>query len=239
MDYVIQRLPKADKALLMSPADFEKDDDSNHHMDFIVACSNLRAENYSIPPADRRKSKLIAGKIIPAIATTTAMVTGLDCLELYKVIQGHKKIESYKNGFVNLALPFFAFSEPIAAPAKEYCGTKWTLWDCFKVQGDITLEEFIKYFKDQHNLEVTMMSQGVSMLYSFFLSKDKKEERMKMPLSKVVEKVSKQRIPSHARALTIEVCCDDESGEDVEVPYVRYVLPVNRTSANGNGEASG
>lgn len=35
--------------------DFEKDDDTNFHMDFIVACSNLRAENYGITPADRHK----------------------------------------------------------------------------------------------------------------------------------------------------------------------------------------
>ena len=26
------------------PVEFEKDDDSNHHIDFIAACSNLRAE---------------------------------------------------------------------------------------------------------------------------------------------------------------------------------------------------
>ena len=43
------------KGLKVIPLDFEKDDDSNHHMDFIVACSNLRAFNYSIPPADRHK----------------------------------------------------------------------------------------------------------------------------------------------------------------------------------------
>jgi len=62
--------------LKMKPLDFEKDDDANLHMDFIVASSNLRAENYDIPPADRHKSKLIAGKIIPAIATTTSVVSG-------------------------------------------------------------------------------------------------------------------------------------------------------------------
>lgn len=42
------------------PADFEKDDDSNRHIDFIVACSNLRAANYGIEPADRSKSKVLS-----------------------------------------------------------------------------------------------------------------------------------------------------------------------------------
>jgi len=44
---------------------------------FDFSQQNLRASMYSIENADRFKTKLIAGRIVPAIATTTAAVAGL------------------------------------------------------------------------------------------------------------------------------------------------------------------
>ncbi|KAG6838007.1 hypothetical protein H0H93_008401 [Arthromyces matolae] len=208
----------------LTPVEFEKDDDTNHHIDFITAASNLRAINYKIEPASRHVTKQIAGKIIPAIATTTSLVTGLVCLELYKVIDGKTNIEDYKNGFVNLALPFFGFSEPIAAPKKKYGTTDWTLWDRFQFTNDPTLKDIVAWFKDNHNLEITMVSQGVSMLWSSFVGKKKSEERLPMKFSKLVEHVSRKPIPPHVKQLVVEIMVSDEEGEDVEASSVPFLV---------------
>ncbi len=57
-------------------------------MRFIAAAGNLRARQYRIPEADFMTAKQIVGRIVPAIATTTALATGLVMLELYKVMKG-------------------------------------------------------------------------------------------------------------------------------------------------------
>jgi ubiquitin-activating enzyme E1 len=183
LDSIIKQLP-APKSLAgfkLEPVEFEKDDDSNHHIDFITAASNLRAENYKIEQADRHKTKFIAGKIIPAIATTTALVTGLVNLELYKIIDGKTDIEQYKNGFINLALPFFGFSEPIASPKGTYQGhdgevTIDKLWDRFEVD-DIPLKDFVAHF-EKKGLSIQMISSGVSLLYASFYPPSKLKDRM-------------------------------------------------------------
>ncbi|RDA85662.1 hypothetical protein CP532_4628 [Ophiocordyceps camponoti-leonardi (nom. inval.)] len=208
----------------LQPVEFEKDDDTNYHIDFITACSNLRAENYKIEPADRHRTKFIAGKIIPAIATTTALVTGLVILELYKVVDGKKDLEQYKNGFVNLALPFFGFSEPIKSPQVEYEGPKGKvtldkIWDRYEMEN-VTLQELLDSFKEQ-GLTVLMLSSGVSLLYANFFPPSKLGERYGMKLSELVELISKKPIPAHQKEVIFEIVAEDMAEEDVEVPYIK------------------
>ncbi|CAG8970781.1 hypothetical protein HYALB_00001568 [Hymenoscyphus albidus] len=228
---VIDKLPqpKTLAGFKLQPVEFEKDDDTNHHIDFITAASNLRAENYKIELADRHKTKFIAGKIIPAIATTTALVTGLVILELYKVIDEKKTLEEYKNGFVNLALPFFGFSEPIASPKDTYKGKEGDvsidkLWDRFEID-DMTLQEMLTWFENK-GLTVTMLSSGVSLLYASFYSATKLKERYPMKLSELVAFISKKPIPDHQKNVIFEICVEDSAEEDVEVPYV--MMKMNR-----------
>jgi len=102
-------------------------------------------------------------------------------LELYKIVgtpRKELKVEDYKNGFINLAIPFMTLSEP-TAPAKTKAVIKgkewnWTAWDSLDInKRDITLAELMDHFEKEYNLEIQMLSQGVSILYSFFANKKK------------------------------------------------------------------
>mmetsp|Transcript_8799 Transcript_8799/g.7774 ORF Transcript_8799/g.7774 Transcript_8799/m.7774 type:complete len:113 (+) Transcript_8799:1129-1467(+) len=91
----------------INPQEFEKDEDENFHVDFISALTNLRAANYKLEKMDWINVKLKAGKIVPALATTTAAISGLQTIELCKVI-AKCKLEEHKNSFLNLSLPLLA-----------------------------------------------------------------------------------------------------------------------------------
>jgi ubiquitin-activating enzyme E1 len=56
---LIKSLPDANafKLRKLNAQEFEKDVDSNHHIDFIAAASNLRARNYEITNVTRHQVK--------------------------------------------------------------------------------------------------------------------------------------------------------------------------------------
>eukprot|EP00604_Paraphysomonas_vestita_P003393 CAMPEP_0174821554 /NCGR_PEP_ID=MMETSP1107-20130205/9060_1 /TAXON_ID=36770 /ORGANISM="Paraphysomonas vestita, Strain GFlagA" /LENGTH=590 /DNA_ID=CAMNT_0016038729 /DNA_START=2495 /DNA_END=4267 /DNA_ORIENTATION=+ len=109
--------------LTAQPADFEKDQDLNFHIDFVTAASNLRASNYGIPRATRHKTKMIAGKIIAAIATSTACATALVGVELLKLVQ-KKPVSDHRDSTCNFAVNQFQMSEPSKANVIKGSGEK-------------------------------------------------------------------------------------------------------------------
>lgn len=67
------------------------DKDDKDSMDFVTACANIRAHIFGIPQKTRFDVKSMAGNIIPAIATTNAIIAGLIVLEAMKILQGRFK----------------------------------------------------------------------------------------------------------------------------------------------------
>ncbi len=217
------------------PVDFEKDDETNFHVDYVHATANLRARNYKIPECDKLKTRGIAGRIIPAIATSTAMIVGCMCNEIFKVIQKFDKIELYKNAFVNLALPMFVFSEPAPAlkiKSKEFDPVMGgpvqavpeghTKWERIEIKGPIKLEELINQIQKQYNVEITMVVCGELPIYMAGMSP---KERLGKIVESIVEEVAKSKLGPTVKTLRLDVM-----GETVEkrmsavMPGIKYWL---------------
>lgn len=156
--------------------ELEKDDDTNFHIDFITAATNLRSRNYRIAESTRLNVKLIAGKIIPALATTTAMITGLAGMSyLAAIVRGLPRERLY-NANPNLALArynWFAPSPPLARHDREDVVDEETgatekvravpdgfsSWDYVVVdRGNLTVAEFVEAFPAiHHGVKVTLL----------------------------------------------------------------------------------
>lgn len=178
-------------------ADFEKDDESNGHVAFVTAASNLRAMAYGIPPADAMETRRVAGRIVPAMITTTGLVSALSCLELVKVLKG-LPLKLHRNAFVNLALPFFAFTAPM--PAEEIAGVNGkthTIWDRIVIKGSskspvesMTLRKFLSKVQKKAScgdeFEIANLSFGPFMIYANFLHSHD-DELLDTPLIDIVK----------------------------------------------------
>ncbi|KAK6145242.1 hypothetical protein DH2020_022062 [Rehmannia glutinosa] len=196
--------------------DFE-DDDTNYHMDLIAALANMRARNYSIPEVDKLKAKFIAGRIIPAIATSTAMATGLVCLELYKVINGSHKLEDYRNTFANLALPLFSMAEPVPPKVVKHQNMSWTVWDRWIIKDNPTLRELLQWLADK-GLNAYSISFGSCLLYNSMFPRHK--DRMDKKVVDLARDVAKVELPPYRDHLDVVVACEDDEDNDVDIPQI-------------------
>ncbi|CAO3672200.1 unnamed protein product [Rhizopus microsporus] len=66
---------------------FDKDDEDA--MKFVTAASNLRAHIFHIPTKSLFDAKSMAGNIIPAIATTNAVIAGVVVMKAFGVLRGN------------------------------------------------------------------------------------------------------------------------------------------------------
>ncbi|CAM9696526.1 unnamed protein product [Ascophyllum nodosum] len=239
-------------SLHFEPADFEKDQDLNFHVDFVTATSNMRAWNYRIKEASRHKVKMIAGKIIPAIATTTASVSGLVMIELFKILQG-KKLESYKDSSNNLGLNSYFFSEPappekakdefdpIALEEVKCVPSGFTKWDRTWIdRGNLTLGEFLEAFKDVTGLNCSLLFHHVSeidgpqkgrMLYDSEPWNQKLKDLYANAMGKNLTDWVQERfkdapsgpvIPEGRCYVELQVSCVNDDGDSCKVPSVVY-----------------
>ena len=60
-------------------------------MDFVAAATNIRAFNFQIQTETLFKIKEMAGKIVPAISNSNALVAALQVTEAVKLLAGEAR----------------------------------------------------------------------------------------------------------------------------------------------------
>jgi ubiquitin-activating enzyme E1 len=160
--------------LYLNPQEFEKDEPENlcdykYHVDWVSAASNCRATNYGINTISKYETNGIAGKIIPAVATTTSTVVGLIGLELLKYLNGIDKIDKYRSWYMNMADNTIIYSEPNPISDIVINNKKLNGWTKFKYNKNTTLNEFIKYNKELFEVDIEMILYETAIIYAEFM----------------------------------------------------------------------
>lgn len=228
-------IAKSSTQVRFEEVEFEKDNDENGHIDFITFTANSRASNYRIQNLPRHRIKIIAGKIIPAIATTTAMVSAAVMIEVYKQSLA-VPIEGARNFFSNLAIPIFMFSEPspplvhldkkfdpillgpvVAIPPKH------NTWSRIEATGPKTLNQLKEEVHKQYGFALSSYMIEGNQIYSTYAPN--LNYRLDMTVEAILKEVNFQ-IYAGRKYVLISLGGETDDMVDVDCPVMKYRLAV-------------
>ena len=205
--------------------EFEKDDDTNGHIEFLYAASNLRANNFRIKNCDIYKVKIISGKITPSIATTTASIVGLVSLQLYTLMQ-NEDINFLRESSFNLAFNNYMNTSP--TPCEfikniennqnvKYIPDEFTIWDFIEINESMTIKQFIKFIKEKYNVNITLISSNNLNLYESKLE----NENINLKIEEVFNKISKIKLFEEKNFLILDILGTFEN-QISKMPRIKY-----------------
>ena len=171
---------------------FDKDHLTNKHIDMISYMSNYRAAIYSIQPISIPECRMIAGNIIPALSTTTTLVTGLSIMEMLKYICNTYCVSdgsrdepmsiTHMDHFVNMGVNTHIQSEPMKQKmvrsgfnSRYGCEviTKpgdFSVWDKIMIHTERdtvhSIYDVIQLLKHTYNINVAMLSIVHTVVYT-------------------------------------------------------------------------
>ena len=225
----------------INPEKFEKDHDENGHIDFIHLSSILRAKNYNIQPCERNKTKMISGKIIPTILTSTASIAGIASLQIFTLLQTHD-IKYIRKCFFNLGRVEFILENPskpnykkdqkenkiIGAPVKVIPENS-SCWDKIKINGSKTCKEIIDYLKEKYGIDVDILSCGDIILINTILPSHIKSLDRK--LEDIYNEKAKFKLENNYMIVDVVASISDIEidGEKIEyasadIPEIKYIF---------------
>ena len=220
-----------EKIKKVNSVNFEKDDDDNYHINFILSFSNLRAKNYNIETTNFLKVKEIAGNIIPAIASTTAAITGLSCLQIYTLLQADN-LKQFRNCTFNLATSMFNLTIPeekrfiTDIPKTEYSNEikvipkEYTVWDKINLIGPhLSVKNIVEYFNEKFEVEIDNINYKNFTLASPIDG----EEDYDRTIEELIEEIAGEIINEKTKYIKLEIS-GSKGDADISTPTIRYIL---------------
>ena len=207
---------------------FEKDYDQNGHIEFIFVSTNIRAINYNIKEIENLKLKIIEGRIVTALATTTASITGIVCLQLYTLIQTNN-LKFFRNCFLNRAinrvlkpLPpkkikhFDIEFDKDLGTSKKAVPLNWTVLDKIIIKGLKTSEELISFIFKIYNVKVFLIQtiNDITIFQSFLEDINIPNQKNKIMIEVIYTNEAKKRNIS----INEKFLCLTIGGEFNEIP---------------------
>ncbi|KAG0240324.1 E1 ubiquitin-activating protein uba2 [Actinomortierella wolfii] len=158
LEALTKRLQKMRETDPAASIHFDKDDPDA--LDFVTATSNLRAHVFGIEKKSRFQVKAMAGNIIPAIATTNAIIAGMMVMLAFKIL--NNQLEDCKTGYLAYGRnrPKLIIQEPLAKPNPKCYVCRNTFVDLRVNVDTFTVDDLIKLLEEQGMLEVEIQENG-------------------------------------------------------------------------------
>ena len=205
------------------------DNDNNGHLNFLYAASNLRATNFRIERCDINKVKIIAGKITPAIATTTGGIVGLVSLQLL-ILKQTKNINYLRNCNIQLSYNNYYFEKPKKCEYEnikykdiksiKFIPEEYTIWDFIEIKESMTINNFIEFLKQKYNVFVYSINCNYINLYD---SHNKKKNNCDKRIEDIYNEISEQKLFENKTFLILDIFGNSENIE-VKMPKIKYIF---------------
>ncbi|KAG6093172.1 hypothetical protein E4U30_004571 [Claviceps sp. LM220 group G6] len=195
---------------------FDKDDIDT--LDFVASSANIRSTMFGIDRKSRFDIKEMAGNIIPAIATTNAIVAGLCVLEAFKVLKGEygqvKEVFLTPFGAARLLAPDTSRLPNPDCPVCGVVNVSVTV-DLSRATLNDVVEDIVKEYLGFGDREF-VLSNAVGIMYDY-------DETENLP-----KKLSSLGIKGGSFLTVVD--------EDDEEPFVNVVINIEESTMDEQGK---
>ena len=223
---------KLKKKLLPSAVNYDKDIEI--HLNLMTQLSNIRANCYNIEQSDKVTIQLLSGKIIPALSTTTSIISGFVVLDIIKYLVGITTFsETNINIGVNQYTRYKAFTPKVThnnmfnadfGMKIKTIPRHFNTWDRFIINGKKNMIrtnlELVEYLKDTYEIEtIDMLVHGSFIIYSEQVDKEIKLKKLYTFLSKDIDYNIGIKEP-----VLIDMICFDDDQIPILSPPILFTL---------------